>query len=373
MPEPRSTGLAMTFSTRNQPRAIRPPSAGTGELHPIVRRILRLPLYYKLLIANAVIVLAASVGCALAVATVHSRGAAVWGMVLPIAGVAVLISVFVNAAVVRVALGPLSHLEGVARQVQQGDHDARARASVVADRDLEHLVDTFNAMLDSVGAARVRQRELAARALAAGEGERKRISQELHDGVAQTLAALLVQLRLARDIEDGEVRDTLLAETAEQLTGSIEELRAIAHGLRPPALDMLGLVAAVESHARTLTGATGVRVEVKGDRIHGLLSAEAELALYRLLQEALSNVVKHAGAEHATVRIESGPGVVVATVTDNGSGFIVEEALARRGLGLFGMYERASYAGGRVRITSHPGQGTTVRIEFPVKETASYV
>jgi two-component system sensor histidine kinase UhpB len=361
-----------TFSTRTEPRARRPAAGPSAQLPSFLRPVLRLPLYYKLLIANGLIVLAASAGCALAVAAAVASGAALWGTLLPIAGLAVVISVVVNAAVVRVALGPLSDLAAVARQVQEGDHDARARASVIADRDLEHLVETFNAMLDSVGAARVRLRDLAARALAAGEAERKRISQDLHDGIAQTLAALLVQLRLARDIEDGEVRDSLLAETAEQLTASIEELRAIAHGLRPPALDMLGLVAAIESHARTLTGATGLRVEVKGDRIRGLLSSEAELALYRLLQEALSNVVKHADAEHATVRIEPGAGTVVATVTDNGSGFVVEEALARRGLGLFGMHERASYAGGRVRILSQPGQGTTVRIEFPVRETASY-
>jgi two-component system, NarL family, sensor histidine kinase UhpB len=372
MPEARSTGLRTTLPATNETGATRAGTPTSRTVPSFLRPILRLPLYYKLLIANALIVLAASVGCALALASGGDFSVVLWRALLP-AGLAVVVSVIMNAVVVRVALGPLSHLAAVARQVQQGDHDARARVSVIADRDLEHLVETFNAMLDSVSVSRVRLRELAARALDAGEAERKRISQELHDGVAQTLAALLVQLRLARDIEDGDVRKELLAETAEQLADSVEELRVIARGLRPPALDMLGLVAAVETHARIITGATGLRVEVNGARINGLLSAEAELALYRLLQEALSNVVKHAHAEHATVRIEPGVGSVVATVTDNGSGFLLEDALARRGLGLFGMHERASYAGGRVHIDSKPGRGTTVRIEFPVRETANYV
>jgi signal transduction histidine kinase len=336
-----------------------------------LRGILGLPLFYKLLIANAVIVFVAAVGTAVPVARASQNGTP-WGLILAASLAAVAVSMVVNGLVVRVALTPLSRLEDTARQVQQGNHDARAPASVVADRDLAELVETFNEMLDSLGTYRGRLREVAVRALEAGETERKRISRELHDGIAQTLAALLLQLRLARDVTDPEVREELLAETADQLAAAIDELRAIAHGLRPPALDMLGLVAAVESHARVVSEATGLRVEVQASRIDGLLSPEAELALYRLLQEALSNVTKHAEADVAVVRIEPGAGTVVATVTDNGHGFVMADALAKPGLGLFGMHERASYAGGRVRIESEPGHGTTVRIEFPVRETASY-
>ncbi|HSL71591.1 MAG TPA: histidine kinase [Longimicrobiales bacterium] len=339
----------------------------SGPLHGI----LGLPLFYKLLIANALIVFAAAVGTALPVAWAGENGTP-WRLIIVVSLAAVAVSMVVNGLVVRVALTPLSRLEDTARQVQHGNHDARAPTSVIADRDLAQLVDTFNQRLDSLGVYRGRLREVAVRALEAGEAERKRISRELHDGIAQTLAALLLQLRLARDVSDPEVREDLLAETADQLAAAIDELRAIAHGLRPPALDMLGLVAAVESHARVVSEATGLRVEVQASRIDGLLSPEVELALYRLLQEALSNVTKHADAEAATVRIEPGTGTVVATVTDNGRGFVMEDALARPGLGLFGMHERAAYAGGRVRITSEPGHGTTVRIEFPVRETASY-
>jgi signal transduction histidine kinase len=371
MPDTESARSTPNLRARKQEEAAPAGSIRPASAPAILFPVLRLPLYYKLLIANAVIVLAAAVGCAAAVASA-SRTSSPWTAVLPYAALAVVISVVVNGVVVRVALGPLNRLEAVARRVQKGEHEARAPVSVIADRDLEQLVDTFNAMLDSLSVSRARLRDLAVRALDAGEAERKRISQELHDGIAQTLAALLVQLRLARDVDDGEVREDLLAETADQLASAIEELRAIAHGLRPPALDMLGLVAAVESHARVISEATGLRVDVKASRINRLLSPEAELALYRLLQEALSNVVKHAQAEHATVRIEPGAGTVVAEVTDNGTGFDVSEAMGRRGLGLFGMYERASYAGGRVRIQSQAGQGTTVRIEFPVRETAKY-
>jgi two-component system sensor histidine kinase UhpB len=338
--------------------------------------LLRLPLFYKLIIANVTILLVAVLTCTALVATSvrADPGAASTAVVLPVAIAGAALSALVNALVVRLALQPLHRLEETARRVQQGEHEARVLPSALADRELEQLTTTFNAMLDSVAEYRHRSRELAVHALEAGESERKRIAAELHDGIAQSLAALLLQLRLIRSAAEPAERNELLQRAADELAAVTEELRAIARGLRPPALDMLGLVAAVTAHARLLAEHSNIRLEVRGDDLNHLLSAPAELAFYRLVQEALANVVRHSGARSATLDLSRNDGVVSATVRDDGRGFRVDEALASgRGLGLFGMHERASYAGGHVHVISQPGSGTTVRIEFPVDGTKAHV
>jgi len=202
--------------------------------------------------------------------------------------------------------------------------------------------------------------------LDAAENERLRLSRDLHDNLAQSLAALLVQLRIARAARNGS-QEKLLAGVAEQLTATIEEVRSLATQLRPPALDMLGLGAAVSAHARTLTESTGVRIDVQLDRVDGALTGEAELALYRLVQEALANVIRHGEVREAELAIKRVNGNVTALISDHGRGFEVTTALANRSLGLIGMRERAAYVGGTVNFESAPGHGTTVRIEIPAK------
>jgi two-component system sensor histidine kinase UhpB len=180
-----------------------------------------------------------------------------------------------------------------------------------------------------------------------------------------------VQLRVARKTADPATAASL--ETiADQLAGSINELRMLAQGLRPPALDMIGLSAAIQAHARNVTETGAVRVDTRIEGVDGALQPESELALYRLIQEALLNVVRHSRSDQARVEVERNSGHVVATVADEGRGFDVDDALVSGALGLFGMHERASYVGGRVTVRSAPGQGTRVRIEIPLRETTTW-
>ncbi len=203
----------------------------------------------------------------------------------------------------------------------------------------------------------------------AAEGERKRIARELHDETAPALVALLVRLRVARAAGDPTMRETQLEEVRNGLVNTIEGLRRIARALRPAALDEMGVVKAIEEHARSLSETTGLRVEVTADRVEGLLTPDAELALYRTVQEALSNAVRHAAANVVRVRIERRDNVIVAVISDDGTGFAVAEELQAPGdaFGLFGMQERAEYLGGRVAISSNPGGGTVVQIQIPIK------
>ncbi len=335
-------------------------------LRRIPRAVLRVPLFYKILIANSVIVvLGAVIGTAItrdflrAGATGFSPSLVV--VVLALVGVAV--SVLVNAWILRVALQPLQLLEETAARIHAGETDARVPTSPVADRELERLAQTFNSMVDSLENYRQRLRDVAARAQAAEEEERKRIARELHDDTAQSLAALMLRLRLIRNQDDAEARTRALDELREELGEALERIRRFARGLRPPALDELGLVPALESHARSISEAVEVPVRVDAEPVAGLLSPQSELALYRIAQEALSNAIRHGQPETVQITIRRRPGVVVLRVRDDGRGFRVEEARdgERPGLGLFGMEERAAYLGGRVEIRSVPGRGTVVR------------
>jgi two-component system, NarL family, sensor histidine kinase UhpB len=334
-----------------------------------VRRLLRVPLFYKILIANAAIVLVGTVvGTVLTRAYLREGADLTFSWIILLAAAGMLVTILVNAIILRVALSPLKLLERTAEQVQAGDLDARVPYSPLRDVQLERLTRTFNGMLDNLESYRQRLSGVAARALDAEEQERKRIARELHDDTSQSLAALLIRLRLLRNNSDPRIRDAALDEFREELGEALERIRRFARGLRPPALDELGLVPAVESHVRALSESLGILIRIEAEPIEDLLTRQAELALYRIAQEAISNAVRHADPNRVMVAIARTSGAVALTVSDDGTGFALDEISrsGEGGLGLFGMKERASYVGGTVTIRSAPGAGTVVRAEIPV-------
>lgn len=324
----------------------------------LLRRLARTPLSLKLIIANGGLV---AVGTCAGLAA--SRLPPAWeGAVV---AVAIVITVLANALIVRAALRPLALLQQTAARVAAGDVDVRSPESAVADRATAELVDTFNSVLDSAEETRRRLREIARRAQHAAEEERKRIARELHDGIAQSLAALRLRLRLARSAGDPDLLDDRLADLSDTIGAMIEEVRGIALGLRPPVLDVLGIGPAVESLARSIEQ-PDLDVDVRAELPAGTLLPEAELALYRILQEALANIVRHADAEHVWVRLGRTNGTVSLSVEDDGRGFVAARRFgANESLGLFGMQERAAYVGGTVDVRSEPGSGTRVIVELP--------
>ncbi len=250
--------------------------------------------------------------------------------------------------------------------MQRGESGARVPPSRLADRELHRLTHTFNGVLDAAEANRARLREVAAAALGAAEEERKRIARELHDETAQLLAALLIRIRVVRGAGDPAAVAALLDDMREQIGAALEGVRRFARGLRPPALDELGLVPAIESHLRSMREISGIELTLHASGVEDGLPPETELAVYRIVQEALSNVLRHSAARRATVRLTRRAGRLTVSVEDDGHGFAVDEPRAAgRGLGLFGMNERAAYLGGTVEVASTPGTGTTVRAEIP--------
>jgi two-component system, NarL family, sensor histidine kinase UhpB len=332
----------------------------------LVRSLLRVPLFYKIMVANlAILIVVIVVGALLA--TRLAAGSALHTVLIVtfLAGVAVVIA---NAVILRLALLPLEELEQAAVRVRAGDLTMRATSSPLADHEMEQLVETFNGMLDAVTDLRSRHRDLSIRALRAAEEERKRVSIDLHDKPAQTLAGLLVQLSIAKSAKDPETRAALLNEASQLASSAMDEIYRVVQALRPPALELLGLRGAVEAYARSLSDEAGIVIEVDADDVKGALNDEAEIATYRIVQEALSNVIRHSRATRATISLRREADGVAVTIEDNGVGFATEDTLrSSRSLGLFGMQERASYLGGHVKI--HSGSsGTTVEVQIPVTE-----
>ncbi len=211
---------------------------------------------------------------------------------------------------------------------------------------------------------------LSSLAIGAQEEERRRLARELHDGTAQELATLLVRLRVLERTEEPHELRLRLGEFREVIARALDDVRRMALDLRPTMLDDLGLVPALEAHTRDMARRWGITVRFETQGLDRRLPNQTELVAYRIVQEALSNIFKHSQATEATVTLVLRGRELRITVRDNGRGFDVGRTLAsrERGLGLFGMQERAALVGGHLELASAPGAGTRVTASLPVRE-----
>ena len=208
--------------------------------------------------------------------------------------------------------------------------------------------------------------ELSRQLLNAQEEERRRISRELHDETGQALMVLRFQLEmLAGDTNNPEHRNRI-QESLELLDRTIEGLRRTIARLSPRVLEELGLVAGIRREAELVSRHTGIKSELGLPEEMEPLSHELEVALYRSVQEALHNVVKHSRATHFSIKLQRTPNKVAVQIEDDGVGFSPRTA-RERGFGLTGMRERAAALGGSLRIRSEPEKGTRLRLVFPLE------
>jgi two-component system sensor histidine kinase UhpB len=274
----------------------------------------------------------------------------------------------------QAAFRPLSRLQRAALAVRQGDFMVRADESAFGDPEIRELAETLNGTLDELARDRIVLNHLASQVIRAQEDERRRIARELHDDTAQVLFAQLIRLSALKSSDDAAVQE--LAGSLEQLTSeALESVRRLALELRPPALDDLGLLAALGDLAQRYTDLLGIPVdyEARGDR--GRLNPDIELVLYRVAQEALTNVAKHANATAAWVDLDRTATDVTLSIRDDGIGFdegnVIESDDLGLGLGIFGMEERVALVGGRFDIWSEPGKGTEVFAYIPLSARPS--
>lgn len=328
------------------------------------RRVLGVPLAWKLTGVNLII----GVGAAFAVFALHRAGEGRWMQLLLILAAALGLSLLVSFALVRIALRPLLALELAADRVWRGDFSARVQNSLLADRDMTRVGSTFNLLLDSIERDRVRMRRLASQVIAAQDEERARVARELHDSVAQTLAALVLQLSAAqRNCADPALADQL--ELVRSIAGeALEEVRLLSHTVHPRVLEDLGLTAALEWLARQTREAEGLAIDVRASGVPDSLPPVSAAALYRVAQEALRNAARHARARHIQILLEpTDDGMLRLDLSDDGVGFDVAGAEERRpGMGLFSMRERVALVDGNMEIDSMPGAGTRVRAQVPL-------
>lgn len=273
---------------------------------------------------------------------------------------AVVISLFVNLLLLRRTFAPLERLIRFMRRVDPLEPGQRLRVEQ-GDPDVRSLAATLNEMLDRLEDER---RESARRAVRAQEVERMRVARELHDGLGQSMSGILLLVdELARATE-GEARETL--ETVREATRTgLEEVRRIARDLRPEALEDLGLLRALEALASLHRTHTKSRVLVHVPERLPDLSLEQELVVYRITQEALTNVARHAGAAavEVTVEVREETGSLRVEVRDDGRGLTQGDADG----GVMGMRERALLVRGQLEVRSTIGIGTVVRLELPLE------
>jgi signal transduction histidine kinase len=345
------------------PGAPSEPHTSPGVPRGLAERLLAVPLLTKIVVAD--------VGINLVAFLIVRSAPEGYGTEIMLASLVV--TMLLNAGLVYWALLPLRSLEVTAQRVSRGDLAARVPPSPLSDRNIARIGHTLNRLLDGLTADRARMRQLASQVISAGDQERAHIARELHDSTAQQLSALemlaAASLREAADAGAPAAVRERLAVMREIVVEALAEVRTLSHNVHPRVLDDLGLVAALEFLARRTREQSGIRTHVISD-VDGAVPLPVASVLYRVAQEAVRNAVRHARPADLRVRLTSDGAAAVLEVVDDGPGFDVDAALARRdGMGLFVMRERLALIGGRLDVVSRPGAGTAVRASAPLSET----
>jgi two-component system sensor histidine kinase UhpB len=311
-------------------------------------------LFWRIFLLNAVVLTGATVLVLLGPVTVSTPVLLTEAMILTGGLAAMLVA---NGILMRVGLAPLDRLTRAMTEtdlLRPGPRPAATGGGGIAE-----LIMTFNRMLDRLEAERG---ESAARALSAQEAERRRIAQELHDEVGQTLTAVLLELKRVSDHAPAPVREEL-RQVQETTRSSLDEIRRIARRLRPGVLEELGLVSALKASTTELAAHSGLTVRNWFDSDLPPLDDETELVLYRVAQEAITNTARHARASRLNLSLTYGPTGVDLSIRDDGRGI----GGAREGAGIRGMRERALLIGATLTVGPAPGGGTEVCLHVPLR------
>jgi two-component system sensor histidine kinase UhpB len=317
------------------------------------RRLASMPLLWRVFVTNAAVLALAAAVLAAGPFTVSVPIAAA-ELLLLVVGVLVMLGL--NLLLLRPAFAPLHALAEMMRRLDP--LEPGRRAPVVGGPDVAALAVAFNQMLDRLERER---RESVRRALTMQEEERKRIARELHDEVGQTLTAIMLQIETLSTGVPPEL-DQAVDELRETARMGAEDVRRIAKRLRPEALDELGLRSALAALTTAFAQQAGVQLDRRLERTEGL-TADQELVVYRVAQEALTNIARHAHASRADVALTQADGTVTLTVRDDGRGLPPGALTASNGIR--GMRERALLIGGRIDIGPAAGGGTQITLQVP--------
>ncbi|WP_020501315.1 sensor histidine kinase [Sciscionella marina] len=323
------------------------PEAAAAPGNPARRLFLRLFLINGLLFGLGTLVLA------LSPATVSSPVLILEEVPILVIGLSLILAT--NALLVRASLAPLQELSALMQRadlLRSGD-----RMTEQGTGDLSRLIGTFNTMLDRLEAERSAS---SAETLAAQEAERERIARELHDEIGQNLTVVLLGLKRTIDRAPEGLRGEL-HDTQESVRRCVEQVRQVARRLRPGELAELGLRSALISLCSEFAQISGVRVRKAIANNLPSIGHDTELVAYRIAQESLTNVLRHAQATNVIVELGTHAAGQTLRIIDDGRGGIIEE-----GTGIRGMHERAALVGARLTIKTDDPEGTEVRLDLPI-------
>jgi len=344
------------------------PSEKMPHNHKLLRPILSLPVFYKVLLANSLIIFFGATGGTWLASNLnnsHQAFATPTSLVIFIVA-GWLVSIALNFVVLQVAFRPLMDLGKVMKRVQTGELSLRAPTTGV-DPEADQLAHTFNMMLEAIDdATRLR----ASQIINAQEQERKRIARELHDETSQVLTSLLISLAILEESITTQEARNRIADTRKLAHQTLRAIRNLSIDLRPSALDDLGLLPALRWYVKEYQQKCAIEVEFAAAGFKGRLPAEMETALYRIVQESLTNTARHANAKKVVITMREDGNTVYATIMDDGIGFDMDglrkSTDQERGLGLAGMNERALLLDGSLTVTSSPGHGTVIEVRMPL-------
>lgn len=312
-------------------------------------------LFWRIFLLNAAVLTAATILLVLAPVTVSASVVLTEVLVLTAGLIVMLVA---NAVLLRIGLAPLRRLARTMTTIDLLRPGSRPR--VTGGGGIADLIRTFNTMLDRLENERTAS---TARVLSAQEAERRRISQELHDEVGQSLTAVLLELKRLADEAPSPVAEEL-RQVQESTRESLDEIRRLARRLRPGVLEELGLISALKALTTEIPAHSGLDVRCQLDNDLPSLSEEAELVLYRIAQESITNTVRHARATRLELTLHHDPTGVRLRIRDDGRGL---GTAPEEGAGLRGMRERALLVGAEVTIGPSPDSGTEVCLHVPVR------
>jgi two-component system sensor histidine kinase UhpB len=279
-------------------------------------------------------------------------------LLLLLAGLAA--TLILSFLLMRWVLGPLLQFTALMEKIDPENPGRRLDGTSLRSKEGTAMAEAFNAMLDRLERAR---RDASRTALAAQEGERLRVARELHDEVGQSLTAAMIHAEHSLETRGGPSKDDLRS-VAETLRESLDDVRRIARELRPEALDDLGLINALIALCSRVSDQGSLLIRREFAVRLPPLSPEVELVIYRVAQEGLTNALRHAEADEATLTLEVVENQLRLSVNDDGVG--MPTSLPPDTVGIAGMRERALLIGGQLRIDSRPGAGTELRLTVPL-------
>jgi two-component system, NarL family, sensor histidine kinase UhpB len=330
-----------------------------------------LSIFHRIVIGNSIIIILGAVGGTLLTRLLTDRAADL-SLIILFAFIGTTLSVLTNSWIISTALKPIRELRQVVNHIQAGNAHLDLDHLQEADPDIGEFARLLQGLLLQLEERNQQLRALSERAIYAQEEERKNIARSLHDDTGQSLSMLIINLERLENrlpLDESELRSKL--EASRKLASDIlTELRKIVYGLRPTILDDLGLIPAIRWYSRSVLEASGVQVRISLPEEAIEVPSHLATTLFRIAQEGINNIMRHAGAKTTDICLRLEPYGVHLQIQDDGQGFnpqqVAGQAITLQHLGLLGMQERAELVGGKVTVESVPGQGTRLQVFVPL-------